>query len=300
MSARKGSSSVASRLVVKVISVPSGDHDGPISSLGWLVRLVSPLPSRFTAQISHGSQQPLTWLCFMNTTFVLSGDQSGARSSPSKLSPLRMVSFWPSGSIVTISHPLSLTPANAILVPSGDQAGSISVASVLVRLMASSVVGSVSITKMSGCSEMTWPAISLTKTIWVPDGAQEGWYSWMLSASGISGVLVRLVWFVPSASITQMSVQGCPKQFSLGSVAGLTKVILPSGEVVWAEVVFVGSRPLAKNNSAIKTPRKMIACLAPILQTSSCMTSLLSGRHDAAAFAPSDCTCAYKRTVWIR
>jgi hypothetical protein len=40
---------------------------------------------------------------------------------------------------------------------------------------------------------MTWPAISLTKTIWVPDGAQEGWYSWMLSASGISGVLVRLV-----------------------------------------------------------------------------------------------------------
>src|SRR5918993_2690030 len=143
MSARKGSSAVASRLLEKVISVPSGDHDGPISSLGWLVRLVSPLPLRFTAQISHGSQQPPTWLCFMNTTFVLSGDQSGPRSSPSKLSPLRITSFWPSGSIVTISNPLFLTPANAILVPSGDQAGSISLSSVLVRFVVSSVVGSV-------------------------------------------------------------------------------------------------------------------------------------------------------------
>src|SRR5215204_7595943 len=330
MSARKGSSSVASRLVVKVISVPSGDHDGPRSSLGWLVRLVSPLPSRFTAQISHGSQQPPTWLCFMNTTLVLSGDQSGARSSPSKLSSVKISSFWPSGFIVTISHPLFLTPANAILVPSGDQAGSISLASVLVRLMASSVVvGSVSITKMSGCSEMTWPGISLTKTSWVPDGAQEGWYSWKLSASGVSGVLVRLiwfvpsalitqmskkpptssrslvkailvpsedqagwpslvsgvlvrlVWFVPSASITQMSAQGSPKQLSLGSVPGLTKTILPSGEVVWAEGS-AGSRPLAKNNTAIETPRKMIARLLPILETSSGITSLLSGRHDAA------------------
>src|SRR5215208_7155271 len=205
MSVRKGSSSVASRLLVKVISVSSGDHDGPMSSLGWLVRLVSPLPSRFTAQITHGSQQPPTWLCFMNTTIVLSGDQSGARSSPSKLSPVKISSFWPVGSIVTISNPLFLTPANAILVPSGDQAGSISLASVLVRLVASSVVGSVSITKMSACSEMTWPGISLTKTIWVPEGAQEGWYSWKLSASGVSGVLVRLVWLEPSAFITQMS-----------------------------------------------------------------------------------------------
>src|SRR5215211_56357 len=201
MSARKGSSTVASRVLVKVISVPSGDHDGPMSSLGWLVRLVSPLPSRFTAQISHGSQQPLTWLCFMNTTFVLSGDQSGARSSPSKLSPLKISSFWPSGSIVTISNPWFLTPANAILVPSGDQAGSISISSELVRLVALSVVGSVSITKMSGCSEMTWPGISLTKTIWVPDGAHDGWYSWKLSVSsvGVSGlsVGVRLVWLEP-------------------------------------------------------------------------------------------------------
>src|SRR5215203_4869634 len=330
MSARKGSSSVASRLVVKVISVPSGDHDGPISSLGWLVRLVSPLPSRFTAQISHGSQQPPTWLCFMNTTLVLSGDQSGARSSPSKLSPVKISSFWPSGFIVTISHPLFLTPANAILVPSGDQAGSISLASVWVRLMASSVVvGSVSITKMSACSKMTWPGISLTKTIWVPDGAQEGWYSWKLSASGVSGVLVRLVrlepsasitqmsekpptsswslvkailvpsedqagwpslesgvlvrlvWFVPSASITQMSVQGCPKQCSLGSVPGLTKTILPSGEVVWAEVS-VGSKTLATNNSAIDIPSKMIARLDPNVRTASCTMSLLSGGHHAA------------------
>src|ERR671917_316254 len=92
---------------VKVISEPSGDHDGPVSLLGALVRLVSPLPSRFTAQISHGSQQPPTWLCFMNTTFVLSGDQSGARSSPSKVSPVRIASFWPLGSIVRISHPPS-------------------------------------------------------------------------------------------------------------------------------------------------------------------------------------------------
>src|SRR5215203_6997733 len=136
MSVRKGSSTVASRLLEKVISEPSGDHDGPASSRGSLVRLVSPLPSRLTAQISHGSQQPPTWLCFMNTTFVLSGDQSGARSSPSKLSPVRIVSFWPSGSIVRISHPLFLTPANAILVPSGDQAGSRSFASVWVRLFA--------------------------------------------------------------------------------------------------------------------------------------------------------------------
>src|SRR5829696_8012019 len=177
MSVRNGSSTVASRLLVKVISVPSGDHDGPMSSAGWLVRLVSPLPSLSTPQISHGSQQPPTWLCFMNTTFVLSGDQSGARSSPSKLSPLRMVSFWPPGSIVTISNPLFLTPANAILVPSGDQAGSISLASVLVMLVASVVVGSVSITKISGCSEMIWPGISLTKVSCSPDGAHEGWYS---------------------------------------------------------------------------------------------------------------------------
>src|SRR5215217_9649274 len=319
----------ASRLLEKVISVPSGDHAGPMSSAGLLVRLVSPLPSLFTPQISHGSQQPPTWLCFMNTTFVLSGDQSGAWSSPSKLSPVRMNSFWPLVSIVTISHPWFLTPANAILVPSGDQAGSLSLASVSVRLVASSVVGSVSITKMSGCSEKTWPGISLTKTIWVPDGDQEGWYSSKLSASGVSGVLVRLVWLepsasitqmsvqsptsswslvkailvpsedqagwpslvsevlvrlvwlVPSASITQMSAQGFPKQWSLGSVPGLTKTILPSGEVVWAEG-FVGSRALAKNNSAIDTPSKMIARLVPILETSSCTTSLLSGGHDAA------------------
>src|SRR5829696_4617693 len=170
---------------VKVISEPSGDQDGPVccvtrrsSSLRSLgVRLVSPLPSRFTPQISHAPQQPPTWLCFWNTTFVLSGDQSGARSSPSKLSPLRMVSFWPSGSIVSISNPLFLTPANAILVPSGDQAGSISLASVLVMLVASVVVGSVSITKISGCSEMIWPGISLTKVSCSPDGAHEGWYS---------------------------------------------------------------------------------------------------------------------------
>src|SRR5215203_6146987 len=329
MSVRKGSSTVASRLLVKVISVPSGDHAGPMSSLGWLVRLVSPLPSRFTAQISHGSQQPPTWLCFMNTTFVLSGDQSGARSSPSKLSPVKIASFWPSGSIVTISDPWFLTPANAILVPSGDQAGSLSLASVSVRLIASSVVGSVSITKMSGCSEKTWPGISLTKTIWVPDGDQEGWYSWKLSASGVSGVLVRLVWLEPSASITQMSVksptsswslvkailvpsedqagwpslvsgvlvrlvwlepsasitqmseQACPKQCSLGSGPGLTKTILPSGEVVWAEAS-VGSRALAKNNSAIDIPSKMIARLDPNVRTASCTMSLLSGGHHAA------------------
>src|SRR5215218_9341557 len=352
----------ASRLLEKVISVPSGDHDGPMSSAGLLVRLVSPLPSLFTPQISHGSQQPPTWLCFMNTTFVLSGDQSGAWSSPSKLSPVRMNSFWPLVSIVTISHPWFLTPANAILVPSGDQAGSLSLASVSVRLIASSVVGSVSITKMSGCSEKTWPGISLTKTIWVPDGDQEGWYSWKLSASGVSGVLVRLVWLEPSASITQMSVksptsswslvkailvpsedqagwpslvsgvlvrlvwlepsasitqmseQACPKQCSLGSGPGLTKTILPSGEVVWAEAS-VGSRALAKNNSAIDTPKKIIVRLVPSVRRLSCMMSLLSGGHHAALparascmmiipvgvwpRASSTCTRAYKRTVWI-
>src|SRR5215218_2322237 len=282
MSARNGSSSVASRVLVKVISEPSGDHDGPMSSLGWLVRLVSPLPSLFTAQISHGSPPlpPLLSL-FWNTTIVLSGDQSGPRSSPSKLSPVKIASFWPLVSIVTISHPWFLTPANAILVPSGDQAGSLSLASVSVRLIASSVVGSVSITKMSGCSEKTWPGISLTKTIWVPDGDQEGWYSSKLSASGVSGVLVRLVWLEPSASITQMSVQGRPKQLSLGSVPGLTKTILPSGEVVWAEVS-LGSRALAKNNSAIDAPSKIIARLVPSVRRASCMMSLLSGGHHAA------------------
>src|ERR671912_500148 len=225
MSARKGSSSVASRVLVKVISEPSGDHDGPMSSLGWLVRLVSPLPSRFTAQLSSGSPPlPPVLSLFWNTTIVLSGDQSGARSSPSKVSPVRIVSFWPSGSIVRISHPPSprgpLTPATAILVPSGDQAGSRSLASVLVRLMASVVAGSVSITKMSGCSKMTWPGISLTNTIWVPDGAQEGWYSWKLSissggVSGLSTVGVRLVWLEPSAFITQMSVKGGTSSWSL-------------------------------------------------------------------------------------
>src|SRR5215208_680157 len=280
MSARNGSSSVASRVLVKVISEPSGDHDGPMSSLGWLVRLVSPLPSLFTAQISHGSPPlpPLLSL-FWNTTIVLSGDQSGPRSSPSKLSPVKIASFWPFGSIVTISHPWFLTPANAILVPSGDQTGSISLASELVRLVASSVVGSVSITKMSGCSEMIGPSSSLTKAIWVPDGAQEGRYSSKLSAPGAVGV--RLVGLEPSASITQRSAQGCPSHLSLGSVPCLTKTILPSGEVVWAEVS-VGSRALAKNNSAIETPSKIIARLAPSVRRASCMMSLLSGGHHAA------------------
>src|ERR671914_1690891 len=138
---------LGSRLLEKVISEPSGDQDGYVSSSGWLVKWVSPLPSRFTAHISHGSQHPPTWLCFMNTTFVLSGDQSGASSSPSKLSPVRMSSFCPSGSIVTISNPRFLTPANAIFVPSGDQAGSSSDASDSVRFTASVVAGSVSITK---------------------------------------------------------------------------------------------------------------------------------------------------------
>src|ERR687896_1038889 len=114
MSGRRGLK-VESRSLVKVISEPSGDHDGDVSLAGWLVRLVSPLPSRFTAQISDGSSPSRL---FWNTTIVLSGDQSGPRSSPSKVSPVRIASFWPFGSIVTISHPWFLTPANAILVPS--------------------------------------------------------------------------------------------------------------------------------------------------------------------------------------
>src|ERR671920_1139280 len=101
--------------------------------------------------------------------------------------------------------------------------------------------------------------------ILVPSGDQAGW------PSLVSGVLVRLDWFVPSASITQRSAQGCPSHLSLGSVPCFTKTILPSGEVVWAEGS-VGSRPLTKNNTAIDTPRKIIACLIPILQTSSCIT----------------------------
>src|SRR5215203_2712236 len=110
--------------------------------------------------------------------------------------------------------------------------------------------------------------------ILVPSGDQAGW------PSLVSGVLVRLFWFVPSASITQMSAQGCPSHLSLGSVPCFTKTILPWGEVVWAEGS-VGSRALAKNNSAIETPSKIIARLVLILQTSSGMTSLLSGgKHD--------------------
>src|SRR5215203_2022986 len=337
---------------VKVISEPSGDQEGPVccvtrrsSSLRSLgVRLVSPLPSRFTPQISHASLQT-PWHCFWKTTIVLSGDQSGPRSSPSKLSPVRISSFWPPGSIVTISHPWFLTPANAILVPSGDQTGSISLASVLVRLVASSVVGSVSITKMSGCSEMIGPSSSLTKAIWVPDGAQEGRYSSKLSAPGAvgvrlvglepsasitqmslkgdtsswsllkamlvpsedqagwpsleSGVLVRLVWLVPSASITQRSAQGCPSHLSLGSVPCLTKTILPSGEVVWAEVS-VGSRALAKNNSAIETPSKIIARLVPSVRRASCMMSLLSGGHHAALPARASRMMIVPVSVWAR
>src|SRR5215204_7710340 len=330
--------STLGRVRVKVISEPSGDQEGPVwsvsrrsSSLRSLgVRLVSWLPSRFTPQISHASLQT-PWHCFWNTTIVLSGDQSGPRSSPSKLSPVRIASFWPFGSIVTISHPWFLTPANAILVPSGDQTGSISLASVWVRLVTFSPFAS--ITKMSGCSEMIGPSSSLTKAIWVPDGAQEGRYSSKLSVSSVgvpgssvgvrlvgsvpsasitqmslkgdtsswslvkpnlvpsedqagwpsleSGVLVRLVWLVPSASITQRSAQGCPSHLSLGSVPCLTKTILPSGEVVWAEVS-VGSRALAKNNSAIETPSKIIARLVPSVRRASCMMSLLSGGHHAA------------------
>src|SRR5918994_440238 len=239
MSGRRGLK-VESRSLEKVISEPSGDHDGDVSLAEWLVRLVSPLPSRFTAQISPGSP-PLFWL-FWNTTIVLSEDQSGPRCSPSKVSPVRIVSFWPSGSIVRISHPPSprgpLTPATAILVPSGDQAGSRSLASVLVRLMASVVAGSVSITKMSGCSKMTWPGISLTNTIWVPDGAQEGWYSWKLSissggVSGLSTVGVRLVWLEPSAFITQMSVKGGTSSWSL-----VKAILVPSEDQAgWPSLV---------------------------------------------------------------
>src|SRR5215204_1593030 len=210
--------STLGRVRVKVISEPSGDQEGPVwsvtrrsSSLRSLgVRLVSPLPSRFTPQISHASLQT-PWHCFWKTTIVLSGDQSGPRSSPSKLSPVRIASFWPFGSIVTISHPWFLTPANAILVPSGDQAGALSLASVWVRLVTFSPFAS--ITKMSGCSEMIGPSSSLTKAIWVPDGAQEGRYSSKLSAPGAVGV--RLVGLEPSASITQMSLKGDTSSWSL-------------------------------------------------------------------------------------
>src|SRR5918994_2004700 len=181
---------------------------------GWLVRLVSPLPSRFTAQISHGSQHPWALLSFMNTILVLSGDHSGASSKAWNSSPVKIASFWPFGSIVRILHAAvgcsgqavavalavalavavgqavavavaCLTPANAILVPSGDQSGACSSASVWVRLVAFCPFAS--ITKMSDCSEMTWPGTSLTKTSWAPDGAHDGWYSREL------GVLVRLV-----------------------------------------------------------------------------------------------------------
>src|SRR5918994_6062110 len=134
----------------------------------------------------------------MNTILVLSGDQSGASSNAWNSSPVKITSFWPSGSIVRIFHAAVgcsgqavavavafLTPANAILVPSGDQSGACSFASVWVRLVAFCPFAS--ITKMSECSEMTWPGTSLTKTSWAPDGAHDGWYSREL------GVLVRLV-----------------------------------------------------------------------------------------------------------
>src|SRR5215216_6815625 len=81
--------------------------------------------------------------------------------------------------------------------------------------------------------------------ILVPSGDQAGW------PSLVSGVLVRLVRFVPSASITQRSSQpDWRSQLSLGSVPCFTKTILPSGEVVWAEGS-VGLRALAKKNTAI-------------------------------------------------
>src|ERR671911_1769493 len=113
--------------------------------------------------------------------------------------------------------------------------------------------------------------------ILVPSGDQAGWLSL------VSGVLVRLDWFVPSASITQRSAQGCPSHLSLGSLPCFTKTILPSGEVVWAEGS-AGSRPLTQNNSAIETPSKMIARLAPTLRTTtSCMTSPL--RQTRCCFA---------------
>src|SRR5215203_3580567 len=235
--------SMLGRVRVKVISEPSGDQEGPVwsvtrrsSSLRSLgVRLVSPLPSRFTPQISHASLQT-PWHCFWNTTIVLSGDQSGPRSSPSKLSPVKIASFWPFGSIVTISHPWFLTPANAILVPSGDQSGALSFSSVWVSLVAG-VCPFASITKMSDCSEMISPGISLTKVIWAPDGAQEGWYSWKLSVSSVgvpgSSVGVRLVWLEPSEFITQMSVKGGTSSWSL-----VKAILVPSEDQAgWSSLV---------------------------------------------------------------
>lgn len=106
---------------------------------------------------------------------------------------------------------LFLTPATRNRAI-GRQAGSISFPSVSVTLTASSVVGSVSITKRSPCSAMTYQWTSLRKTIWVPDGALAGWYSSKLSASGAVGV--RFVWLEPSAFITRSPIRASAASLS--------------------------------------------------------------------------------------
>ena len=78
-------------------------------------------------------------------------------------------------------------------------------------------------------------------------------------------------------------------------IPGPSKGDLALGEVVWAEGS-VGSSALAKNNSAIDTPSKMIGCLVLILRTTSCMTFLLSGKNTL----PLSLSAHRKRIVPVR
>ena len=138
------------RSVSKTIREPSGDQSGLSSFPGDVVSCANLVPSAFTAQISRS---PLTVyhgevtgpMMQVNATRVLSGDHVGCVANPTLIS--MRTRLEPSAFITYRATGPSRSLANAIRVPSGDQAGVKYVAGWLVRF--SCVPPVAGITKMS-------------------------------------------------------------------------------------------------------------------------------------------------------
>src|SRR5262249_35697780 len=107
-----------SRLDVKAILVPSGDHVGTVSSMdsGSVVSARRCVPSAFMTQILKPWDRSL----WAYAIIVPSGDQAGATLNPSFVI---VTGLPPSASMILIHMPSSVWWTYAILLPSGDHAG---------------------------------------------------------------------------------------------------------------------------------------------------------------------------------
>src|SRR4051794_8235197 len=154
--------------------VPSGDHDGSVA-LAAAITLCWPVPSAFMIQTPPFGRA--------YTICVASGDQSGSTPGASTAAVCGGV---------TVTTRICFVPVrsstNRMRFPSGDHAGEVSPAALLVSRVKA---------VPSALTRQIWdlPERAETNTSWVPSGDQAGWVS-------AAFALVSRVWPLPSADIT--------------------------------------------------------------------------------------------------